>query len=436
MKKLKLLAFILVLTGTAAFAQPFLLNNTYTPIGSNRNVLIRKGLQVGDNSGTDTLSVIGKTFITLTNTILAIQDTSFSFTAGAANNIEVAATPYEFLVTRNTASTTHTLAMNETNNNFQYETATNRYVFGMSMGPADFPTGSFIYDSSSNLIMSQTLNRDIGFNMKKRGNINLVQCDTSGNWTFPQPGGKTFTIGGNTTNPGTIQILEDADNGNNKISLRANPNVLTDKVQTLQDITGTIYVSSGIPVALGDGGTGSNLIDPNADRIFFWDDSGNNTDWLTPGSGLTVTATTMAVSNPISVVSIAVSSANILAMHTTPKLLVSGVASNIIVPIAITVNFTYGTATYTTGGTSRLEVYHRNTTATGSEVWYAKTSNAFDLTSSGSYQLPIIGNHSTNYSGNQTFVAGDDLVAGLSLQHITGDGTAVITVMYMTIPWP
>ncbi len=35
--------------------------------------------------------------------------------------------------------------------------------------------------------------------------------------------------------------------------------------------------------------------DPNADRLLFWDDSAGATAWLTPGSGLTITTTTITV---------------------------------------------------------------------------------------------------------------------------------------------
>mgnify|MGYP000921059859 CR=1 FL=1 len=35
--------------------------------------------------------------------------------------------------------------------------------------------------------------------------------------------------------------------------------------------------------------------DPNADRFLFWDDSASATAWLTPGNGLTITTTTVAV---------------------------------------------------------------------------------------------------------------------------------------------
>ena len=53
---------------------------------------------------------------------------------------------------------------------------------------------------------------------------------------------------------------------------------------------------------IGYGGTGSQLTDPGADRILFWDDSaaaGSNTTWLAPGTGLSITATTLNVTWPI-----------------------------------------------------------------------------------------------------------------------------------------
>jgi hypothetical protein len=46
-------------------------------------------------------------------------------------------------------------------------------------------------------------------------------------------------------------------------------------------------------LALADGGTGASLSDPNADRILFWDDSAGGVTWLTAGTGLTITGTTI-----------------------------------------------------------------------------------------------------------------------------------------------
>lgn len=55
----------------------------------------------------------------------------------------------------------------------------------------------------------------------------------------------------------------------------------------------TTHVSGILPLA--NGGTGSNLSDPNADRIMFWDDSAGAVDWLTASTGLTITTTSITV---------------------------------------------------------------------------------------------------------------------------------------------
>lgn len=57
-------------------------------------------------------------------------------------------------------------------------------------------------------------------------------------------------------------------------------------------LTNTTFAT---PVPLSAGGTGAVLTDPGADRIFFWDDSAGQTDWLIAGSGLVITDKTMTV---------------------------------------------------------------------------------------------------------------------------------------------
>jgi hypothetical protein len=69
-----------------------------------------------------------------------------------------------------------------------------------------------------------------------------------------------------------------------------------EKTFTLPDASATIYASGGTDVALADGGTGASLTDPNADRIMFWDDSAGQVTWLTAGTGLTITGTTIDAS--------------------------------------------------------------------------------------------------------------------------------------------
>lgn len=54
-----------------------------------------------------------------------------------------------------------------------------------------------------------------------------------------------------------------------------------------------IYRVGGTDVSLADGGTGASLTDPGADRILFWDDSAGAVTWLTVGSNLSITGTTI-----------------------------------------------------------------------------------------------------------------------------------------------
>lgn len=53
-------------------------------------------------------------------------------------------------------------------------------------------------------------------------------------------------------------------------------------------------------VPLAHGGTGVALADPNADRILFWDDSAGAVTWLTAGSGVTISGTTVSTTLPTS----------------------------------------------------------------------------------------------------------------------------------------
>lgn len=63
--------------------------------------------------------------------------------------------------------------------------------------------------------------------------------------------------------------------------------------QSIKAYADTKYGPGGTDVALADGGTGASLADPNADRIFFWDDSAGSTAFLTLGSTLSITDTTI-----------------------------------------------------------------------------------------------------------------------------------------------
>lgn len=65
--------------------------------------------------------------------------------------------------------------------------------------------------------------------------------------------------------------------------------------QASTDLTdsASLYKSGGTDVALADGGTGASLTDPNADSILFWDDSTGVVTWLSLGTNLSITGTTL-----------------------------------------------------------------------------------------------------------------------------------------------
>lgn len=75
------------------------------------------------------------------------------------------------------------------------------------------------------------------------------------------------------------------------------PQLGTPASGVMTNVTG-LPLSTGVTgqLPLANGGTGANLTDPNADRIAFWDDSAGAVAWLTAGTGLTITATTIDAS--------------------------------------------------------------------------------------------------------------------------------------------
>lgn len=63
-------------------------------------------------------------------------------------------------------------------------------------------------------------------------------------------------------------------------------------------------------VSMANGGLGVALTDPNADRILFWDDSAGNYAYLTAGSGLNITGTTLSTTGSGTVTDFSVVTAN------------------------------------------------------------------------------------------------------------------------------
>lgn len=108
------------------------------------------------------------------------------------------------------------------------------------------------------------------------------------------------TLSRDGTSPNDMQA--DFDMGGYKIRNLGAPTLATDAVR-VQDLTdGSVTVSPD--VAWDDVQTRPDylvsiglLVDPNADRILFWDDSATNVDQLTVGTGLAISTTTLALNH-------------------------------------------------------------------------------------------------------------------------------------------
>jgi hypothetical protein len=77
------------------------------------------------------------------------------------------------------------------------------------------------------------------------------------------------------------------------------------KVFVFNDGTNVVTATNLGVVSLANGGTGAALTDPNADRILFWDDSAGSTAFLTVGTGLSISGTTLSATSGGTVTSVA-----------------------------------------------------------------------------------------------------------------------------------
>jgi hypothetical protein len=139
---------------------------------------------------------------------------------------------------------------------------------------------------------------------------------------------------------------------------------------------------------------------------------------------------------PLQMAIVTLNQADIQGMYATPKLIVAGVASKVIVPVSVAANYIYNTAVFATGTAASLQYSNTNhgggtavCSAFGANIQGALTSSAANQIISGA-AAPAGLTASSNaiglgvYLSNQTnaFTAGN---AASSL---------VITILYMVVP--
>lgn len=113
-----------------------------------------------------------------------------------------------------------------------------------------------------------------------------------------------------------LRSLTTGTTGSGSLVFATSPAFTTPDIGTPS--AGVLTNATGLPLATGvtgqlplaNGGTAANLSDPNADRILFWDDSAGAVTWLTAGTGLTITNTTMTASGGASLDAITAAAAD------------------------------------------------------------------------------------------------------------------------------
>lgn len=138
---------------------------------------------------------------------------------------------------------------------------------GDVVGPASATdTQICLFDGATGkLIKSSVVTIDASGNMASVGDVTgsslAVTTLVLGGTTVTATGAQINASAGaftpaSASGAASMALAEDTDNGTNTVSIAAPASVATNKTATLQDVTGTIYVSSGTDVAVADGGTG------------------------------------------------------------------------------------------------------------------------------------------------------------------------------------
>ena len=172
---------------------------------------------------------------------------------------------------------------------------------GLSVG-----TGNTVIDSSGDIttqtISGRSNNTNISITPQGTGTViapsinkvAITQPATGATLTIAN--GKTLTVNETFTMTALAGSIINFGSGGT-IAFGEEGGFIYDSVTTLASLTGVGNIVTGTwnanIISLGKGGTGSNLTDPNADRIMFWDDSSTAVTWLATGNSLSISGTTI-----------------------------------------------------------------------------------------------------------------------------------------------
>lgn len=257
-----------------------------TPGGADTNVQFNDGGTFGGdadftwNKTSNALSITG----TITTSGAIRSNTSFILEeSGVGTDIITIQAPASIA-----ASYTLTLPTDDGGSN-QFLQTDGAGVLSWATALTSLSIGQAITSGTANRVLyenaSNALDEDAGFTFTEA--TNTLGIGEVGN------GGEINLVGGTS---GTVTIQTAAAAGTWSLTLPTTDGNANEFLQTNGSGVTTwaaAYFPGGTDVALADGGTGASLTDPNADRILFWDDSAGQVTWLTPGTGLSITTTTI-----------------------------------------------------------------------------------------------------------------------------------------------
>lgn len=154
--------------------------------------------------------------------------------------------------------------------------------------------GDILYGSAANTIVVLPKNTTATRYLANTGSSNnpaWAQIDLTNGVTGDLPfsnlaQGSALSVLGVTGNA-TADVASIAAGTDHQVLRRSGTSVAFGAVNLAQSAA----ITGNLPLA--NGGTGASLTDPNADRILFWDDSAGAVTFLTAGTGLSISGTTI-----------------------------------------------------------------------------------------------------------------------------------------------